>query len=88
MLVSLSSLFAGPGQGQWERTAYNTFRARFKFLMFNTSGVRTGSEEVTKTIGLTNPDSFVATSTFDLFDAAGNVTARGCPINEAGARFR
>lgn len=89
MLVALGgSLFAGPGQGSWERIAHDTFRARFKFFIFNTSGMRVASEVVTKTIGLTGPDAFVATSTFDFFDAAGNVTVRGCPINETGTRFQ
>lgn len=88
MLVALGgSLFAGPGHGSWERIAYNTFRARFKFFIFNASGMRVASEVVTKTIALTGADAFLATSTFDLFDAAGNVTAQGCPIDEAGTRF-
>ena len=89
MLVSFGAfLFAGPGQGSWERIAHDTFRARFKFFIFNASGMRVAMEEVTKTIGLTSPDTFVATSTFDFFDAAGNVTVRGCPINETGTRFQ
>jgi hypothetical protein len=88
MLVALGgSLFAGPGQGSWERIAHNTFRSRFKFFIFNSSGMRVASEIVTKTIALTGADTFLATATFDLFDNAGNVTAQGCPINETGTRF-
>jgi hypothetical protein len=81
------SLFAGPGQGSWDRITHNQYKARFKFFLFNASGARVGSEEVTKTIGLTGPDAFQATSSFDFFDAAGNLTAHACPINETGTRF-
>jgi hypothetical protein len=88
LLVALGgSLFAGPGQGSWERITHNNFKARFKFFLFNATGARVGSEEVTKTIGLTGSDAFQATSTFDFFDAAGNLTAHACPINETGTRF-
>jgi hypothetical protein len=87
MLVALGSLFAGPGHGSWERIDQNHFNARFKFFLFNPSGLRIGSEEVTKDIFLTGPDAFEATSTFDLFDVAGNMTAQGCIINETATRF-
>ena len=87
LLVALGGLFAGPGHGSWERIEHNHFNARFKFFLFNPNGMRTGSEVVTKDIRLTGPDTFEATSTFDLFDAAGNVTAQGCIINETATRF-
>ena len=62
--------------------------ARFKFLIFDlTTGRRTGSEELTKDIRLTGPDRFEATTTYDFFDAAGNMTAQGCIINETATRF-
>src|SRR5439155_17859632 len=88
LFASGGSLFAGPGHGSWERTGYNNFKARFKFFVFNANGIRVGSEEVTKAIGLTGPDAFEATSMFDFFDAAGNMTAHGCPIKETGTRFQ
>jgi hypothetical protein len=87
MLWSGGSLFVGPGQGSWERIGHNHLMARFKFLLFNANGSRSGSEEVTKDIRLTGPDTFEATSTFDLFDTAGNMTAQGCIINETTTRF-
>jgi hypothetical protein len=87
MLVALGSLFAGPGHGSWERINHNHFNARFKFFLFNPNGMRIGSEEVTKDIRLTGPDAFEATSTFDLFDVSGNMTAQGCIINETATRF-
>ena len=89
LLVALGgSLFAGPGHGSWERIGYNNFRARLKSFLFNPDGSRRGSEEVTKAIGFTGPNAFEASSTFDLFDAAGNLTAHGCPINETATRFK
>jgi hypothetical protein len=87
LLVALGSLFAGPGHGMWERIDHNHYTARFKFFLFNASGQRVGSEILTKDIHLTGPDTFEATSTFDFFDVAGNMTAQGCPINETATRF-
>ena len=87
MLFSPGSLFAGPGQGSWERTGHNHFMARFKFLLFNPDGSRRGSEELTKDVRLTGPDTFEAITTFDFFDAAGNMTFHGCIINETATRF-
>jgi hypothetical protein len=88
MLFSGGRLTAGPGQGSWERIGHNHFVARFKFLLFNISdGSRTGSEELTKDIRLTDPDTFEATTTFDGFDASGTPVATGCIINETATRF-
>jgi len=87
LVVANGSLLAGPGHGWWERIDHSHYIARFKFFIFNATGVRVGSEIVTKNIHLTGPDTFEATSTFDLFDAAGNVTAQGCIINETATRF-
>jgi hypothetical protein len=88
MLVALGgSLFSGPGHGSWERIDHNQFSARFKFFLFNPAGMLRGSEEVRKNILLTGPDTFEATSTFDVFDTAGNITAQGCIINETATRF-
>jgi hypothetical protein len=82
-----SSVFRGPGVGSWERDGNHQFVARFKFFLFNPDFSRRGSEEVTNDIRLTGPDEFTATATFDLFDAAGNMTAQGCLINETATRF-
>ena len=40
-----------------------------------------------KDIRLTGPDTFEATTTYDLFDAAGAMTAKECIINETATRF-
>jgi len=87
MLFSGGSLFAGSGQGSWERIGDHHFVARFKFLLFNADGSRRGSEELTKDIRLTGPDTFEATTTFDGFDASGTPVATGCIINETATRF-
>jgi hypothetical protein len=88
MVWSGGNLRAGTGQGAWERIGRHQFEARFKFLIFDlASGNRTGSEVLTKDISLTSPDRFEATTTYDLYDAAGSPTAEGCIINETGERF-
>ena len=72
----------------WERFERNHYVARFKFFIFDpATGFRMGSEELTKDIRLTGPDTYEATTIYDLFDAAGNMTAQGCPINESAMRF-
>lgn len=93
MLWSGSALFVGPGQGEWERLGHahghDHFMARFKFFTFDSSTLRrTGSEELTKDIRLTGPDTFEATTTYELFDTAGTMTAQGCIINETATRFK
>jgi hypothetical protein len=88
MLVALGgSLFSGPGQGSWQHLDPDQFNAHFKFFLFTPAGTLRGSEEVKKSIFLTGPDTFEATSTFDVFDTAGNTTAQGCIINETATRF-
>ena len=71
MLFSGGSLFAGPGQGRGSALETVHFTARFKFLLFNPDGSRRGSEELTKDVHLTGPDTFEAITTFDFFDARG-----------------
>ena len=85
--ITGGSLFAGPGVGSWEGRGHHEFAARFKFFLFNATGIRTGNEEITSRIDLTGPNAFEASATFDLFDAAGNIIAQGCPINETATRF-
>jgi hypothetical protein len=83
-----SSVFRGPGVGSWERVGDKHFVARYKFFLFSPTNLSCiGSEEVTNDIRLTGPDAFEATATFDLFDAAGNMTAQGCLINGTATRF-
>jgi len=88
MLWSGSALAVVTGQGGWERLGRNHYRARFKFYIFNpATGFRTGYEELTKDIRLTGPDTFEATTTYDLFDAADQLIATECVINETATRF-
>ena len=86
--ISGGSPLRGPGVGSWERVDDHQFTARFKFFLFNPDGSRRGSEEITNHIELTGPDAFEANATFDLFDAAGNMTGQGCAINESATRFQ
>lgn len=81
------SLFRGPGLGSWQHVDRHEFTTRFKFFLFKPDGTPRGGEEVTNNIELTGPDTFDSNATFDLFDAAGNMTGQGCPITESGTRF-
>ncbi len=85
--IAGGTLLRGPGAGSWEHTDDHKFGARFKFFLFNPDGTRRGSEEVKNEIELTGPDTFEASATFDLFDAAGNVIGQGCAIDESATRF-
>jgi hypothetical protein len=88
MLWSGSALAVVTGQGGWERLGHHHYMARFKFYIFDpATGFRTGYEELTKDIRVTGPDTFEATTTYDLFDAADQLIATGCLINETATRF-
>jgi hypothetical protein len=88
MLWSGSALAVVTGQGGWERLGRNHYMARFKFYIFDPeTGFRTGYEELTKDIRVTGPDKFKATTTYDLFDAADQLIASECVINETATRF-
>ena len=73
MLWSGSALRRGHRTGvDGSALGVTSYMARFKFFIFNPeTGFRTGYEELTKDIRLTGPDTFEATTTYDLFDAAG-----------------
>jgi hypothetical protein len=88
MLWSGSALAVVTGQGGWGRLGRNHYMARFKFCIFNpATGFRTGYEELTKDIRVTGPDTFEATTTYDLFDATDQLLATECVINETATRF-
>jgi hypothetical protein len=88
MLWSGSALAVVTGQGEWEHRRRKHYTARFKFYIFNpATGFRMGYEELTKDIRLTSRDTFEATTTYDLFDAAGDLIATECVINETATRF-
>jgi hypothetical protein len=93
MLWSGSALAVVTGQGGWKSLGHNHYSARFKFYIFNpATGFRTGYEELTKDIRLTGPDelgrdTFEATTKYDLFDAADQLIATECLINESATRF-
>ena len=81
------SVFRGLGVGSWERVGQHQCVAHFKFSSSTPHFIRRGSEEVTSHIRLTGPDTFEATATWDLFDAARVLTAQGCLINGTATRF-
>ena len=88
MLWSGSALAVVTGQGVWKLLGRNHYMARFKFYIFNPeTGFRTGYEELTKDIRLTGPDTFEATTKYDLFDAVDQLIATECVINETAERF-
>jgi hypothetical protein len=81
------SVFRCPGVGSWERFGQHQFVAGFKFFLLNPDFSRRDSEKVTSHLRLTGPDTFEATTTFDLFDAAEALTAQGCLISGTAMRF-
>jgi hypothetical protein len=88
MLWSGSALAVVTGQGGWERLGHNHYMARFKFYIFNPeTGFRMGYEELAKDIRVTGPETFEASTTYDLFDAADQLIGTGCLINETATRF-
>ena len=87
MLFAGATFLVGPGHGHWERLGRNRFVVRYKHAYLRPDGSLRGSVIATKTLRFTDPDTFEGTVTADLFDAAGNMTAQGCPVNETATRF-
>jgi hypothetical protein len=85
--VGGGSNFRGPALGSWQRVGHHSYRARYKFFIFNPDGTRRASEEITSDIDVTTPDAFEATAAFDLFDSAGTLIVHGCPIHATATRF-
>jgi hypothetical protein len=83
-----NSFLVSPGQGSWKRIPHGNAQALYTFFLFNPNGSQLGSEEVTKDIHLTGPDTFEATGAFDLFIGGVRISpTAGCPFSETGTRF-
>jgi hypothetical protein len=72
------------GQGIWSYQSRGSFSTAFQFFRFNPDGTYAGKQVVREQIEL-SPDgnSYDATATAQVFDAAGNVIANNCSTGTA-----
>ena len=81
---SNSTFFRSGGQGVWRHDGGLNFSTHFRFFLFNSSGVLTGTSDVTKTIELGPGDNeYTATTASEIRDLNGNLVQAGCATDVA-----
>ena len=81
---SNSTFFRSGGQGIWLHDGGVNFSTHFRFFLFNSSGVATGTSDVTKVIVLGPSDNeYTATTTSEIRDLNGNLLQSGCATDVA-----
>jgi hypothetical protein len=81
---SSSTFFRSGGQGIWRHEGGPNFSTNFRFFLFNSSGVLTGTSDVTKTIVLGPGDNeYTATTASEIRDLNGNLLQAGCATDIA-----
>ena len=75
-------------QGNWSLVSAATFSSVAKTFRFNADGSLAGTAKLYRTINLNSADdSFEASVESEIYDADGNLIARGC-ADEVGARLQ
>ena len=73
------SPFRSAGAGSWEFEGSRSFRGKFMFYTFDSSGAPTGSFKVAQSIRLSaSGDVLTDTATYEIFDVAGDLVTSGC----------
>jgi hypothetical protein len=81
---SNSTFFRSGGQGIWRHEGGPNFSTNFRFFLFNSSGVLTGTSDVTKIIVLGPGDNeYTATTSSEIRDLNGNLLQAGCATDIA-----
>ena len=81
---SNSTFFRSGGQGIWRHEGGPNFSTNFRFFLFNSSGVLTGTSDVTKIIVLGPGDNeYTATTASEIRDLNGNLLQAGCATDIA-----
>jgi hypothetical protein len=79
-----ATFFRSPGHGIWRHEGGPNFSTNSRFFLFNSSGVPTGTNDVTKTIVLGPGDNeYTATTTSEIRDLNGNLIQTGCATDIA-----
>ncbi|HEU5239430.1 MAG TPA: hypothetical protein VFU37_20025 [Pyrinomonadaceae bacterium] len=81
---SNSSFFRSASHGIWRYEGGQTFSAKFRHFLFDSSGVVIRTNDVTKTIVLGPGDNeYAATTAFEMRDLSGNLVQAGCATDVA-----
>lgn len=78
LLDSSSRFFRSTGHGTWERTGTGEFLTRVIFFRFAPDGSYLGTQEGTRRIRLTSPNTFTAEGTAEQRDPSGNLLLTAC----------
>jgi len=77
--TSNATFFRSPGHGVWQHGGGPNFSTNFRVFVFNSSGVLTGTNDITKTMVLgPSDDEYTATTTFEIRDLNANLLQTGC----------
>ncbi len=74
----------GPGLGTWQYLGGLSYSSVFRFFRFNADGTFAGTRRVARTIELSeDANEFIATASFEVFDANDNLIQTGCATETA-----
>jgi len=83
----LSPALRGVGQGVWKRTGHKTFESRFVFQLFDVNGLFTGTQDVKRTMRLSDDGASLSMKAdVAITDPNGVLLLRGC-ATEVGERL-
>lgn len=81
---NISPILGKLGLGHWQSLGGRHYTATFLFFRFDSTGVWTGTQKVTRDIQLDNQDrTFTSVISFTTFDVNGNPIATGCGTETA-----
>jgi hypothetical protein len=75
--TGVSPSVRSPGLGKWEKTGSHSFSATSLAFLFSSTGVPTGTQQLTHRIEMQG-DEISFTSSVAIFDNNGNVVTTGC----------
>lgn len=84
--VNMSPAARYPSLGTWRFAGLHKFASQFSFFRFNPDGSYAGTQEVTRTISLSNDaNRFTTVANVQIYDPAHHLLKSGC-ATEAGTR--
>lgn len=85
--VNMSPATRYPSLGTWHFLALGRFASEFKFFRFNPDGSYAGTQEVRRTITLSNDaNRFTSTASVAIYDPAHHLVKNGCATETATRR--
>jgi hypothetical protein len=73
-----SPALLAPFYGTWGLTGSHTYRSVAQAFLFNPAGTWSGTQTLTQTIEIDQPDQYHVTATIEIDDPVGNIVSTGC----------